>query len=46
MLASELIEKLQELIQIHGNLWVLMDDESRPTVEFNEEDGEPAFVIS
>lgn len=45
MLASDLIELLQELIREHGNLPVFMDDESGPTVEFNE-DGEPAFVIS
>jgi hypothetical protein len=46
ILATELVERLQELIQEHGNLLVIMDDESTPEVEYNEEDGEPAFVIS
>lgn len=46
MLATDLIEDLQGLIEEHGNLEVVMDDESTPSVEFNEEDGEPVFVIS
>ena len=45
MLASEVIEKLQELIQKHGNVLVVMDDDSTPSIDYNE-DGDPAFVIS
>jgi hypothetical protein len=46
-LASELVEKLQELIQEHGNLFVYMDDDTTPEVELNEDDvDDPVFVIS
>lgn len=44
--AQDLVERLQELIREHGNAPVVMDDESEPNVEFNEDDGPPAFVIS
>jgi hypothetical protein len=46
MLAKDLIEDLQDLLREHGNLQVIMDDESTPSVEFNDDDDPPGFVIS
>lgn len=46
MLATDLIEDLQRLMEQHGNLEVVMDDDLAPAIEFNEEDGPAVFVIS
>lgn len=47
MLASEMIELLQELIRDHGNLPVYMDDDSTPSVEFNNDTPDDlCFVVS
>lgn len=46
MTAQDLIEDLQDLVREHGNLEVVLDDESTPSIEFNDEDGPPVFVIS
>lgn len=48
MNASDLIEDLQGLIDQHGDLEVVMADDSTPAVEFNDddEDEDPVFVIA
>ena len=45
MQASQLIKRLDDLILVHGDLNVVMDDDTEPAVEYNT-DPEPAFVIS
>lgn len=46
MTANEMMEVLHALIVEHGDLEVVMDDESTPSVEFNDQDGPPVFVVS
>ena len=47
MIASEFITKLQDLIDEHGDLEVIVADESEATVEFNDDEAElPVFIIT
>ena len=44
--ASELVERLQELILIHGDLEVVNSDDEEVDVEFNQDFADPVFVIA
>jgi len=44
MLASELVRRLHDLIEEHGDLQVMTDSEEELDFEYNDEDGEPAFI--
>jgi len=47
LLASEFVEKLQALIREHGNLMVVMEDDSEPTAElYDDGPDDRVFVIS
>lgn len=45
MKASELIFDLQTLIEQHGDLDVVLDDEDEISVEHNDDNNEENFVI-
>ena len=49
MRATEIIQELMDLIDKHGDLEVVVSDESDATIEFNDDDADtqdPVFVIS
>lgn len=45
MTAKEFIVKLESLVKTHGNLDMLLDDETEAGIEFSDE-GDPAFIVS
>jgi hypothetical protein len=44
--ASELVDKLQDLIREHGDLEVVNDQDEEVDVEFNQDSADPVFVIA